>query len=110
MLSVRRFDGRRGAFRVSSVFRNPDAVREQLALPAVIAYSFIGLPTPEYHARLEAIVVRIAGETNVRKRSFNPSSGGKYTAYRFEVYHDDFEAVEAIYREVRGLEGTKFVV
>lgn len=95
---------------MTSVFRNPDAVRQQLDLPAVVAYSFIGLPTPEYHARLEAIVVRIAGPQNVRKRSFQSSSGGKYTAYRFEVYHDAFEDVEAMYREVGDLAGTKFVV
>ncbi len=95
---------------MESVFDNPEAVREQLNLPAVIKYSFVGDSSPEYHAKLEEIVVRIAGDPNIRKRSFKESREGRYTAYRFEIYHDAFEDVEALYRAVSGLKGTKFVI
>ncbi|MGF1572339.1 MAG: DUF493 family protein [Sumerlaeia bacterium] len=93
-----------------SVFKDPEMVREQLALPAVVKYSFVGLSTPEYHARLEEIVLRVANEVNIRNRTFKRSSEGAYTAYRYEVYHDNFQDVENLYREVMNLEGTKFVV
>jgi putative lipoic acid-binding regulatory protein len=93
-----------------SVFKDPEMVRNQLNLPAVVKYSFVGMSTPEYHARLEEIVVRFAQESNIRNRSQKASSAGTYTAYRFEVYHDDFEDVEGIYREVMALPGTRFVV
>lgn len=93
-----------------SVFNNPEAVREQLALPAVVDYSFVGPTQSQYHARIEEIVTRIAGEDNIRKRTLRQSSAGTYTAYKFEVYHTDFEDVEAIYREVGALEGTRFIV
>jgi putative lipoic acid-binding regulatory protein len=93
-----------------SVFKNPERMREQLNLPTVIRYSFVGLSTPEYHARLEALVVRVAGEHNIRKRRFRESSTGRFTAYKYDVYHDEFATVEALYREVIALEGTRFVL
>lgn len=95
---------------MKSVFNDPERVKEQLNLPAVFRYSFVGASSPEYHARIEEIVGRIAGEKNIRKRSYRKSAAGTYTAYRFEVYHDDFEDIEAIYREVGALAGTKFVL
>jgi putative lipoic acid-binding regulatory protein len=97
-------------FSAKSVFENPERFREQLRLPNVLRYSFVGASSPEYHARLEEIVVRIAGEQNIRKRTFRASSGGRYTAYKYDVYHDDFPAIEALYREVIALEGTRFVI
>ncbi len=93
-----------------SVFNNPEAVREQMRLPAVINYSFVGDSSPTYHAKVEEIVVRIAGEANIRKRAFRESAQGNYTAYRFEVFHDSFADIEDIYREVMGLAGTRFVI
>jgi putative lipoic acid-binding regulatory protein len=93
-----------------AVFKNPEAVREQMDLPAVINYSFVGDSSPVYHAKVEEIVVRIAGEQNIRKRSFRESAQGNYTAYRFEVFHDTFGDIEDIYREVIALEGTRFVI
>lgn len=93
-----------------SVFENPERFREHLKLPNVLRYSFVGSSAPEYHARLEEIVVRIAGERNIRKRTFRASANGRYTAYKYDVYHDDFPAIEALYREVIALEGTRFVL
>lgn len=93
-----------------SVFEDPEMVRQQMNLPAVIRYSFVGLSTPRYHAQLEEIVARIAGEENIRQRSYRKSRAGRYTAYVFEVFHDAFEDVESIYREVGRLDGTRFVV
>lgn len=93
-----------------AVFKNPEAVREQMQLPAVINYSFVGDSSPVYHAKVEEIVVRIAGEANIRNRTFRESSQGNFTAYRFEVYHDTFGDIEDIYREVTDLAGTKFVI
>ena len=93
-----------------SVFKNPERVREQMDLPGVVSYSFVGESTPEYHARLEEIVVRIAGEENVHRRAFRESSRGVYTAYRFRIFHMDFDEVEALYREVSRLPGTRFVL
>jgi len=92
------------------MFKNPEAVRDQLALPSVISYSFVGDSSPEYHAKLEEIVVRVAGEENIRKRGYKESRKGNYTAYRFEIYHDRFQDVEDLYREVSDLEGTKFLI
>ncbi len=92
------------------IFKDPEAVRAQLDLPTVVKYSFVGVSSPEYHAKLEEIVLRIAGEPNIRKRSFKESREGRYTAYRFDVYHDAFGDIEAIYRAVRDLAGTKFVI
>lgn len=81
-----------------------------MALPGEVSYSFVGDPSPEYHARVEEIIVRIVGEDNIRRRTFRSSTQGHYTAYRFEVFHMAFEEVEAIYREVGALPGTKFVL
>lgn len=94
----------------ASVFRNPDAVREQLQLPAVVFYSFVGEASEGYQVRLEEIIVRLVGEAHVRSRTRHPSAHGKYAAYRFEVFHERFEDVEAIYREVGALPGTRFVL
>jgi oligopeptidase A len=93
-----------------SVFNNPDAVREQLQLPAVVFYSFVGESSDRYHQRLDEIIQRIVGEENIRGRTRHPSAKGKYTAYRFEIFHERFDDVEAIYREVGALPGTRFVL
>lgn len=95
---------------VTSVFNDPEMVKRQLGLPAIVSYSFVGENNPRYHALVEEILVRIAGNENIRKRGFRESSKGKYTAYRYDVYHDDFQDIEAIYREVGELEGTRFVI
>lgn len=95
---------------MTSPFRNPSAVKESLGLPAVVSYSFVGDSSPQYHARVEEIIVRIAGDANIRKRSTRESARGRYTAYRFEVFHDTFDDVEAIYTEVGALAGTRFLV
>lgn len=94
----------------NSVFKNPEGMRESLNLPAVVAYSFVGPTSPQYHARIESLLVRIVGEENIRQRTFRESSGGKYTAYKFEIFHTCFDDVEAVYREVMALEGTRFVL
>jgi putative lipoic acid-binding regulatory protein len=52
----------------------------------------------------------VAGEANVRARSFRSSGEGKYVAYRFEVYHERFEDIEQIYRLVAQLDGTRFML
>lgn len=93
-----------------SVFNDPESVKDQLNLPAVVKYSFVGPSTPEYHAKVEEIIVRVVGEQHIRSRQMKESSGGKYTAYRFEVYHDLFEDVESVYEQVAALEGTRFVI
>jgi oligopeptidase A len=93
-----------------SVFQNPEAVREELKLPSMVFYSFVGDSSEPYRATLDAIIVRIVGEKNIRRRAEQKSSGGKYTAYRFDVFHESFEDVEAIYREVGALAGTRFVL
>lgn len=93
-----------------SPFKNPDAVRGQMQFPCVLRYSFIGESSTRYHAQLEEIVVRVAGEPNVRRREFRESAQGAYTAYKFEVFHESFEDVEEIYRAVGALDGTRFMV
>ncbi|MBI1291607.1 DUF493 family protein [bacterium] len=95
---------------MSSVFEDPERVRKQLNLPAVIEYSVIGLSTAEYHARLEEVVVRIVGDANIHRRTFRESANGAYTAYRFAIFHSEFADVESFYREVGGLQGTKAVL
>lgn len=93
-----------------SVFKDPENVKKNMDLPGVVPYSFVGESSPEYHAKLEEIVVRVAGEENVHRRSFRESSSGTYTAYKYDVFHTDFEDVESIYREVKELVGTKFLL
>ena len=93
-----------------SVFKDPERVRRQMDLPGVVSYSFVGESTPEYHAKLEEIVVRVAGDDNIHHRTFRESSKGAYTAYRFEIFHTEFEEIEALYREVAALPGTRFVL
>ncbi|MCK6546738.1 DUF493 family protein [Myxococcota bacterium] len=93
-----------------SPFQNPEAVERQLELPAIVPYSFVGDSSATYQATLEGILLRIVGAPNIRARRTQLSSGGKYTAYRFEVFHERFEDVEAIYREVGALPGTRFVL
>lgn len=93
-----------------SVFKDPERVRKQMDLPGVVSYSFVGESTPEYHARLEEVVVRIAGDANIHHRTYRESSRGAYTAYRFDIFHTEFEEVEALYREVGRLPGTRFVL
>lgn len=92
------------------VFKNRERVKEQLDLPGEYSYSFVGEADPEYHAKVEEIVVRVVGENNIRHRSFRSSSGGKYMAYKFEVFHMAFTEVEQVYEEVGGLDGTRFLI
>ena len=94
----------------NDVFRYRDLVAEQMDLPGEVGYSFVGPSTPEYHAKLEEIMIRNAGEENIRRRTHRASGKGTYTAYRFDVFHMALEEVEAIYREVTKLEGTRFVI
>jgi putative lipoic acid-binding regulatory protein len=101
---------RSGLLPPRSPFTNREVVRQQMNLPDVVFYSFVGEPTAQYRERIEGIITRIAGATNVRSRKQQPSSGGKYVAYRFEVFHERFEDVEAIYREVGALPGTRYVL
>jgi putative lipoic acid-binding regulatory protein len=95
---------------MESVFQDPERVRQQLNLPAVVEYSVIGLSTSEYHAKLEETVVRIAGEENIHRRAFRESAKGSYTAYRYAIFHSEFSDVELFYREVGSLAGTKAVL
>ncbi len=92
------------------VFNDREFVKANLPLPGVIEYSFVGDSSPAYHARLEEILQRVAGEENIRRRSYRESSGGSYMAYRFKVFHMTFEDVEQVYREVCALPGTRFVI
>lgn len=94
----------------NDVFKNRKAVEQQMELPGTVDYSFVGESSPEYHAKVEEILIRVAGEENIRRRSFRESSKGVYTAYKFNVFHMEFHEVEDIYREVCALPGTKFVV
>lgn len=93
-----------------SVFKNPEAVKQQLDLPAIINYSFVGDSSPEYHARVVATIEKIVGPENIRRRDLRPSSKGNYTAYKFEVYQEKFEEMEELYRLIGALEGTKFLL
>lgn len=93
-----------------SPFQNPSAMREMIDLPVVMNYSFVGISSPEYHAKLEHTVMTIVGGENIRKRTFKESSKGAYTSYRYSIYHDRFETIEDLYRAVGELEGTKFLV
>jgi len=93
-----------------SVFKNPKMVKEQLDLPSVLNYSFVGETSNKYHACVDEIVTRVVGKENIRRRTFKESSKGNYTAYKYEIYHTKFEDVEMIYKEVMSLEGTKFVI
>ncbi len=93
-----------------SVFNDPEAVEEQLSLPSVVSYSFVGPSSPAYHARVEAIVTSVAGDENIHARSQVPSRKGNYTAYRYDVFHTVFQDVEQIYKLIGALEGTKFVI
>ncbi len=94
----------------SSIFNDPDAVERGMNLPAVVSYSFIGEATPAYHARLTAVIEAVAGEGSIRRHRTRPSRGGKFTAYKFDIFHDCFEDVESIYSRVKDLPGTRFVI
>jgi putative lipoic acid-binding regulatory protein len=93
-----------------SVFKNPDAVEREMRLPAVVSYSFVGDSSPSYHARLVSTVEGVVGVGSVRRQSSRPSKSGKYAAYHFDVFHATFDEVEALYRSVCDLEGTRFVL
>lgn len=92
------------------VFNNRERVKKQMALPGEVDYSFVGDSSPEYHAKVEEIVVRLVGEDNIRRREFRESKKGNYTAYKYKVFHMAFEEVEDVYREVCALPGTRFVI
>lgn len=92
------------------MFENREVVEKQLDLPNVVYYSFVGTTSDEYRSSVEAIISKVAGAANIRGRTAHPSSGGKYTAYRFDVFHVRFEDVEQVYREVGALPGTRFVL
>lgn len=93
-----------------SVFKDPEAVEREMRLPAVVCYSFVGDSSPSYHARLVSTVEDVVGVGSVRHQSSRPSRGGKYAAYKFEVFHVTFDEVEALYRRVCQLDGTRFVL
>lgn len=95
---------------MDSVFKNPEAVRRQMNLPAIVKYRFVGIASPRFHAQLEEIVTRVVGEANIRNRSNRPSAKGRYVSYIYDVYHDSFEDIETIYREVGSLEDARFVI
>ncbi len=93
-----------------SVFKNPEAVEKEMRLPAVVSYSFVGDSSPSYHARLVSTVEDVVGVGSVRRQTSRISRGGKYAAYKFDVFHATFDEVEALYRRVCDLEGTRFVL
>lgn len=93
-----------------SVFRDPEAVERELRLPAVVPYSFVGDASPGYHARLMSLVEGLVGVENVRYQTVRARAGGKWAAYRFEVWHERFSEVEALYAGVMALPGTRFVL
>ncbi len=95
---------------MGEVFKNRELVKEQMALPGEVSYSFIGVSAPEYHARVEAIIVETVGEENVRHRECKPSRKGDYVSYRFKIFHMEFEEVESLYRKIGKLKGTRFMV
>lgn len=92
------------------VFQNRDVVQQQLDLPNIVFYSFVGDTSDKYRNTIESIITRVVGVKNIRRRHTQPSAGGKYTAYRFDVFHERFEDVEQIYREVGSLPETRFVL
>lgn len=92
------------------VFKNREMVEKQVNLPGEYHYSFVGDSSPEYHAKLNEIVERLAGPQNVRRRTFRKSAKGNYTAYKFDVFHQELAEVEEVYREVGVLEGTRFLL
>ncbi len=93
-----------------SVFRDPEAVEREMNLPAVVPYSFVGDASPGYHARLMSLVEELVGAENVRYQTVRGRAGGKWAAYRFEVWHETFDEVEALYASVMALPGTRFVL
>ena len=93
-----------------SVFKNPEAVEREMRLPAVVSYSFVGDSSPSYHARLVSTVEDVVGAGSVRRQTSRPSKSGKYAAYHFDVFHATFDEVEALYRRVCELDGTRFVL
>ena len=92
-----------------NMFSDRERVAQELGLPAVVPYSFIGSATPQYHARVEAVMVEIVGEENIRARSLR-EGGGRFTAYRFEIFHTSIDEVEEVYRRVAAIEGTRMVL
>ncbi len=92
------------------VFKNREAVERELNLPGLVSYSFIGDAAPEYHAKLVATIESVVEPDKIRRRSARPSRSGNYVAYRFEIFHEVFEHVEAIYARVGKLDGTRFVL
>lgn len=93
-----------------SVFRDPEAVKQALKLPAVINYSFIGDPSPAYHARLEQAILEIVADDHIQSRRTHPSRTGKFVAYKYDIFHECYEDVEAVYRAVSTIPGTRCVL
>lgn len=92
------------------VFENREFMREHFDLPGVVSYRFIGDSSPRYHAHLEEAITAVVDAAHIRSVSFRGSSGGNYTSYRYEIYHESFEDVEEVYRRVSKVEGTRFVI
>jgi putative lipoic acid-binding regulatory protein len=95
---------------MSSFFQNPDMVRKQLGLPAVVDLSVIGSATAEYHAKLEDLILTTVGEESIHHRSYRDSGAGSYTAYRYSIFFSDLPDLEAFYKNVGALPGTKAVL
>ena len=78
---------------MNPVFKDREAARLLFNLPDIVFYSFVGDSSASYGASLDALMVRIVGEENIKNREVQASARGNYTAYRFEIFHDEFEDI-----------------
>lgn len=92
-----------------SVFKDREAVRAEMKLPATLNHSFVGAGD-DFEARLEATILKHVDASRIRAREQRPSRNGRFIAYKYRVYYEAFEEVEAVYAAVSALEGIKFVI
>lgn len=93
-----------------SIFENPERMAEALGLPNDVRFSVIGSPALEYQTRLTQAVEDLAGAEAVHAMSYRESRKGKYMSYRFTVFMATIEEVEAFYRVIGALPGTRAVL
>jgi putative lipoic acid-binding regulatory protein len=76
-----------------------------LQFPSDYPLKVLGRPSPEWRARVHAIVLRHAPDTSAERVSERASANGNYLAVSYRLNARSREQIEALVAELRACEG-----
>ena len=76
-----------------------------LQFPSDYPLKVLGQPSPEWRARVHAIVLRHAPDTSAERVSERSSANGNYLAVSYRLHARSREQIEALVAELKACEG-----